>query len=154
MPLIAIVKKVWLEIVILGLIIITSGYTGYEIGRQSVIPNKSLEQSGLAVVQLDSNDGSRTTTQKQDTIATINANVDAENSVYSSSVEQTNLEIDVPDNTTTDMPEIVYGSVNGTKYYNYGCKAGNRIKSENRIYFTNTTEAQQAGYEPAQNCNF
>jgi hypothetical protein len=49
---------------------------------------------------------------------------------------------------------IVYGSVNGTKYYNYGCKSGNRIKIENRLYFENEAEALLAGYEPSVNCDF
>ncbi len=153
MPLIAIVKKVWLEIVILGLIIITSGYTGYEIGRQSVRQNQSLTQSGLAS-QLGGDDASASSAKKQAAIAAINADVNPENSVSSGSVKLTNLEIDTPEDVIVDKLEIVYGSINGTKYYNHGCNAGNRIKSENRIYFTNALEAQEAGYEPAQNCDF
>lgn len=43
-------------------------------------------------------------------------------------------------------------SKNGTKYYPKGCKAGNRIKDKNRVYFDLETDAQRSGYEPAKNC--
>lgn len=43
-------------------------------------------------------------------------------------------------------------SRSGTKYYPAGCKSANRIKEENRIWFTNKESAESAGYEPASNC--
>lgn len=43
-------------------------------------------------------------------------------------------------------------SRSGTKYYPTGCKSANRIKEENRIWFTNKESAENAGYEPASNC--
>lgn len=43
-------------------------------------------------------------------------------------------------------------SRSGTKYYPVGCKSANRIKEENRIWFSNKESAENAGYEPASNC--
>jgi|SRR3990167_4169063 len=37
-------------------------------------------------------------------------------------------------------------SKNGGKYYPIGCKAGERIKPENRIFFADEKEAATAGY--------
>lgn len=45
-------------------------------------------------------------------------------------------------------------SRSGTKYYPVGCKSANRIKEENRIWFSDIESAQNAGYEPASNCSF
>ena len=42
-----------------------------------------------------------------------------------------------------------FGSKNGTKYYTPGCTAGNRIKTENIIWFDNTEDATLQGYSPA-----
>jgi len=42
-----------------------------------------------------------------------------------------------------------FGSKNGTKYYTPGCTAGDRIKSENIIWFDNTEDATLQGYSPA-----
>lgn len=43
-------------------------------------------------------------------------------------------------------------SKSGSKYYPVGCGAANRIKEENKVYFTSASDAQAAGYEPAANC--
>ena len=43
-------------------------------------------------------------------------------------------------------------SKNGTKYYPVGCSGVNRIKEENKVYFTTIKEAVSAGYGPAANC--
>lgn len=43
-------------------------------------------------------------------------------------------------------------SKSGTKYYQSGCAATNRIKSENRVYFASEGEAKAAGYGKAQTC--
>jgi hypothetical protein len=47
--------------------------------------------------------------------------------------------------------EIV-ASKNGTKYYYQGCSGLNRIKQENRVYFSDFRVAEEAGYELAKNC--
>ena len=46
---------------------------------------------------------------------------------------------------TKPAPNFV-ASKNGGKYYPLGCKAGDRIKLENRIFFTTEVEAETAGY--------
>jgi len=45
-----------------------------------------------------------------------------------------------------------FASSRGTKYYSLGCSAGKTIKEENRVYFTTSTEAQEAGYELSSSC--
>lgn len=43
-------------------------------------------------------------------------------------------------------------SVNGEKYYPMGCKAANRIKQENRVWFSSGQEAREMGYTPSVQC--
>ena len=43
-------------------------------------------------------------------------------------------------------------SINGKAYYPKDCAAANRIKEENRIWFSTKEEAEVQGYKPAQNC--
>jgi len=43
-------------------------------------------------------------------------------------------------------------SKNGTKYHFPWCSGAQRIKEENKIWFSNEQEARKAGYEPAANC--
>lgn len=43
-------------------------------------------------------------------------------------------------------------SINGGKYYPIGCKAANRIKEENRIWFSSDQEARELGYMPSSQC--
>lgn len=44
-------------------------------------------------------------------------------------------------------------SKNGSKYYPIDCTAANRIKEENRIYFTNEKEAGESGLEISNQCS-
>lgn len=44
-------------------------------------------------------------------------------------------------------------SINGKAYYPVNCKAAERIKEENKIWFTNSQEAEAQGYKLAQNCS-
>lgn len=44
-------------------------------------------------------------------------------------------------------------SKNGTKFYPAGCKAAERIKPENRIFFATAVEAQKAGFEATSQCS-
>jgi len=46
----------------------------------------------------------------------------------------------------------VMASSKGTRYYPLDCKAGKRIKEENRIFFASPALAEAAGYLPAANC--
>lgn len=43
-------------------------------------------------------------------------------------------------------------SQSGTKYYLPGCLGVNRIKEENKVWFSTIEDAVLAGYEPAANC--
>lgn len=43
-------------------------------------------------------------------------------------------------------------SKNGKLYYTRGCKAANRIKPENEVWFTNAGEAESMGYTRSGSC--
>lgn len=43
-------------------------------------------------------------------------------------------------------------SKNGKLYYTRGCKAANRIKPENEVWFTNASEAESMGYTKSGSC--
>lgn len=43
-------------------------------------------------------------------------------------------------------------SKNGKLYYPVSCKGSSRIKEENRVYFSSSTEAQGLGYTYASSC--
>lgn len=43
-------------------------------------------------------------------------------------------------------------SINGKKYYPIGCKAAERIKQENRVWFSSEEEAHSMGYMPSMQC--
>lgn len=47
---------------------------------------------------------------------------------------------------------VVFGSINGTKFYYDNCSGGKSIKNENRIWFETIAEAIAAGYTQATNC--
>jgi len=44
------------------------------------------------------------------------------------------------------------GSKNGTKYHLPWCSGAQRIKEENKVWFTDKESAEKAGYTPAGNC--
>lgn len=44
------------------------------------------------------------------------------------------------------------GSKTGTTYYLPWCGSANRIKEENKVWFSSKTEAEAAGYKSASNC--
>jgi hypothetical protein len=59
--------------------------------------------------------------------------------------------------TSTDMVEvqvfdIFVASKNGKSYYLESCASAKKILPENKITFKSKTEAEKAGYKPAQNC--
>ena len=47
---------------------------------------------------------------------------------------------------------MLIGSKNGTKYHFPWCSGAQRIKEENKIWFSNKEEAEKACYAPAANC--
>ena len=136
--LLATLKSIWVEVGIVILMIICSLYVGYQLGlsksggdTQSEIVLRGPEEEQNKVV---------------DQIAELNNPVLINNLAPQSTEDELKFE--------SNELEIVFGSVNGTKYYNYGCKSGDRIKSENKIFFENAAEALLAGYEPSVNCDF
>jgi len=46
-----------------------------------------------------------------------------------------------------------FASQNGSVYYPLGCKAGERVKEENRIFFQTEEEAMRAGYHRSARCS-
>jgi len=47
---------------------------------------------------------------------------------------------------------LLVGSKNGTAYHLPACPGANRIKEENKIWFSSRQEAEKLGYKPAANC--
>ena len=47
---------------------------------------------------------------------------------------------------------LLVGSREGTKYHFPWCSSAERIKEENKIWFSSREEAENAGYTPAANC--
>jgi len=48
--------------------------------------------------------------------------------------------------------KLYVASKNGTKYHFPWCSGAERIKEENKIWFSSKEEAEKAGYTPAANC--
>jgi hypothetical protein len=46
----------------------------------------------------------------------------------------------------------IFASKSGTKYYYSWCKSGNRVKLQNRVYFTSKEAAEKSGKSLAANC--
>lgn len=47
---------------------------------------------------------------------------------------------------------LLVGSKNSTKYHHPWCAGAQRIKEENKVWFSSPEEAQSLGYSPASNC--
>jgi len=45
-----------------------------------------------------------------------------------------------------------FASNRGSKYYSLSCSGGKTIKQENRIYFTTSMDAEEAGYDLSSSC--
>ena len=50
------------------------------------------------------------------------------------------------------VPGSFVGSRNSDKYHYPWCPGAQRIKEENKVWFTTREEAERAGYTPASNC--
>jgi DNA/RNA endonuclease YhcR with UshA esterase domain len=48
--------------------------------------------------------------------------------------------------------DTIFASKNGSTYYFSSCGSSSRIKEENKIWFTDETAAQSAGYRLAKAC--
>lgn len=56
-------------------------------------------------------------------------------------------------NTNNSSKEGNYlASKNGKLYYTRGCKASNRIKEENRVWFDTASDAEKSGYNASASC--
>ena len=66
--------------------------------------------------------------------------------------EQISLNPSISDKTNKDSRGSYFASKKGKKYYPNGCSAGKTIKQENRIYFSTTTEAENAGFTLSGSC--
>lgn len=68
--------------------------------------------------------------------------------IVSENTEMESVQATVPQS----MSSQFVGSKTGTKYYPVGCSGINRIKEENRVYFTTEQEAMDKGYERTSTC--
>jgi hypothetical protein len=69
--------------------------------------------------------------------------------------EKEEVEFIIPDLAKIDMSFRglnYFASINGTRYYPRGCKAGNRIKEENKTFFKTESDAIKSGFSRAVNC--
>jgi len=60
--------------------------------------------------------------------------------------------VDEQDQSKQLEQEQFIASKNGQKYYPPGCASANRIKEENRVYYTSATEAEADGKELSSQC--
>lgn len=123
------------------MILLIGGMIGYWIGQ---IQMGNYQQSSIVIN--DQSDLPPTAIAKVEQIKAINTGTGSTDTGLTDSSEVTEV--------VKAKYEIVFGSVNGSKYYNYGCKSGYRIKPDNRVFFENIAEAELHGYEPAVNCDF
>ncbi len=70
---------------------------------------------------------------------------------YPIKIEEKAFEIGAGEAISSTKGEFIV-SKNGSKYYPLGCKAANRIKLENRVYFESAIDAKAAGYELSATC--
>jgi hypothetical protein len=68
-----------------------------------------------------------------------------------------NVQIGIPLESNRDVNVGFTGgnfvaSINGVAFYPKNCKAADRIKEENKIWFNTAEEASAQGYKPAANC--
>ena len=66
-----------------------------------------------------------------------------------SKISKGNTQDFLSNNTQGEETGAFLGSKNGTKYYTPDCAGAKRIKSENRVWFTNEEEARMQGYTAA-----
>ena len=67
-------------------------------------------------------------------------------------IDKIMLNPSISEKTNNDSRGSYFASKKGKKYYSNGCSAGKTIKQENRIYFSNKTEAENAGYTLSSSC--
>lgn len=58
----------------------------------------------------------------------------------------------IVDAVPTSLPGQFVGSKNGSKYHLPWCPGAQQMKEENKVWFTDKSAAEVAGYSPAGNC--
>ncbi len=53
---------------------------------------------------------------------------------------------------TDILQSEIFASKSGSTYYTSGCKSGNRVKPENRVYFDSESDAEDQGYSKSKLC--
>ena len=115
------------DIMVIAIVILV-GVSSFFLGRLS----NQASTSGLKIEN----------TSQQATV--IGANV--------SNNSQINLNPSITDKINNNSRGSYFASKKGKKYYSSGCSAGKTIKQENKIYFSTTTEAENAGYTLSSSC--
>ncbi len=69
--------------------------------------------------------------------------VENDSNVYQDKLQSTTLSV---------VKGKYVASKNGKLYYTVTCKASNRIKEENKVYFDTTADAEKSGYSWATSC--
>ena len=136
-------ENIWSIVIFLTLFAIGAGMFGWQIAMNQ--KEKTSNSKTVITEQYDNifknSNGANAVTLPE--YASLQQNVLTDDSNISRSV-----------NNTSVKPEIVFASKNGTRYYSIGCKAGNRINDENKVFFQNVLAAAATGLEPAVNCDF
>lgn len=60
--------------------------------------------------------------------------------------------IEATNSTSETQTSQLFGSKSGSTYYTPGCKSGNRVKVENRVYFEDEADAEDQGYTKSKLC--
>lgn len=138
------------------LIIIISFISGYELGKKWGRSHERAYDTELSYENqyfTKGNDSIRLSGangQDQQTVVEDQSWSKKSDPVEKSSDSKTSkVEIDSPG---TGAAQNFVASRNGTKFYPAGCKSADRIKTENRVYFSTKDEAIRAGLEEATSC--
>jgi mannose/fructose/N-acetylgalactosamine-specific phosphotransferase system component IIB len=114
---------------LISLVIVTTGLTAFILGFMAGKDSSNNNSSKVVFTDVDKS-------------AMLAASIMAQNN------KQSSQEMSESKQTKT----TIFGSKSGTKYYHSWCKAGNRVKLENRIYFESAKQAEAAGRSLAASC--
>lgn len=67
-------------------------------------------------------------------------------------IESINQIADIENLEQNSSSKTFFASSRGSKYYSINCSAGKTIKEENKIFFSSSTEAEEAGFELSSAC--
>lgn len=127
-------RKIYEKDIFIFFLIITTGFLGFGLGRLSrIFENKTPIRIENAT------DASLINSLSQN-----NATSNPEAAPHG----RKDLSNEIEQNTEKNF----VASKNGTKYYFPWCEGINKIKEENKVWFSTKEEAVKKGYEPARNC--